>query len=97
MFDFGPTGQRFESARAGTLSLSPSGEWIIKGLAIPRRVLHVCVTGHMRKYPVPLIEKSRASCPGGRFPHSFIHQVISITGLNKLYDCMFSTSRLICF
>ena len=35
------------------------------------------------KDPVPLIEKSRASCPGGRFPHRFI-QVIIITGLTKL-------------
>ena len=30
------------------------------------------------------IEKSRAFCPGGRFHPSFIHQVIIITGLNKL-------------
>ena len=36
--------------------------------------------------PLPLIEKSRASCPGGRFPPSFIHQVIIITGLDKLCD-----------
>ena len=43
-----------------------------------------CVTGHI-KDPVPFIEKSRASCPGGRFPPRFIHQVIIITGLNKLY------------
>ena len=48
----------------------------------------VCATGHI-KDPVPHIEKSRASCPGGRFPPSFIHQVNIITGLNKLYDCMF--------
>ena len=34
--------------------------------------------------PVSLIIKSRASCPGGRSPPSFIHQVIIITGLNKL-------------
>ena len=34
------------------------------------------------------IENSRALCPGGRFPPSFIHQVIIITGL-KLYDSMF--------
>ena len=27
---------------------------------------------------------------GGRFPPRFIHQVIIITGLNKLYNCMFS-------
>ena len=42
------------------------------------------------KDPVPLIEKSRASSPGGRFPPGFIHQVIIITGLKKLYDFMFS-------
>ena len=36
------------------------------------------------KYPVPLIENSRVSCAIGRFPASFIHQVIIITGLNKL-------------
>ena len=44
----------------------------------------VCATGHI-KDPVPLIEKSRASCPGGR-----INQAIIITGVNKLYDWMFS-------
>ena len=43
----------------------------------------LCATGHI-KDPVPPIEKRRASCPGGRFPPSFIHQVIVITGLNKL-------------
>ena len=43
----------------------------------------VCVTGHI-KDPVPLIKNSRASCPGGRFPPSFIHQVIVMTGLIKL-------------
>ena len=46
----------------------------------------ICATGHI-KDPVPLIETSRASCPSGRFPASFIHQVIIITGLNKVYDC----------
>ena len=61
-------------------------DWVIKGLGMPSRV---CVTGHI-KDPVPFIEKSRASCPSGRFPPRFIHQVILITGLNKLYDCMFS-------
>ena len=40
-------------------------------------------TGHI-KDPVPLVEKSRGLSPGGRFPPSFIHQVIIITGLNKL-------------
>ena len=43
----------------------------------------VCVTGHI-KDPVPLINKSRILCSGGRFPPSLIHQVIIITGLNKL-------------
>ena len=46
-------------------------------------------TGHI-KDPVPLIEKGRGLSPGGRFPPSFIHQVIIITGLNKLYNCLFS-------
>ena len=32
---------------------------------------------HQREY-------STASCPSGRFPPSFIHQVIIITGLNKI-------------
>ena len=35
----------------------------------------VYATGHITD-PVPLVEKSRVSCPGGRFP-SFIHQVIT--------------------
>ena len=45
-------------------------------------------TGHI-KDPVPLIEKRRASCPGGRFRPSFIHQVIIITGVNKLGICLY--------
>ena len=48
------------------------------------------VTGHI-KDPVPLIKKRRGLSPGGRFPPSFIHQVIIITGLNKLYSRMFSS------
>ena len=59
------------------------GDWVIKGLGL------VYATGHI-KDPVPLIEKRRGLSPGGRFPPSFIHQVIIITGLNKLYNCMFS-------
>ena len=47
----------------------------------------VYATGHIKKAGA-LIEKSRASSAGGRFPPSFIDQVIP--GLNKLYDCMFS-------
>ena len=42
--------------------------------------IRVCVTGHI-KDPVP---KRRGLSPGGRVPPSFIHQVIIITGLNKL-------------
>ena len=45
---------------------------------------HVYATGHI-KDPVPLSEKRRGLSPGGRFPPSFIHQGIIITGLNKLY------------
>ena len=59
---------------------------VIKGLSMSNRV---CATGHI-KDPVPLIEKSRASCPSGRFPPSCIHEVIIITELNKLHDRMFS-------
>ena len=43
----------------------------------------VCVAGHI-KDAVPLIEKSRPLYPGGRFPSNFI-----ITGLNRLYDCIY--------
>ena len=38
-----------------------------KGLGMSSRV---CAAGHI-KDPVPLIEKSRALRPGGRFPPSF--------------------------
>ena len=58
---------------------------VIKGLGMYSRVY---ATGHI-KDPVPLIEKRRGVSPGGRFPPSFIHQVIIITRLNKLYNCMF--------
>ena len=37
----------------------------------------LCATGHI-KDPVPRIEKSMASCAGGRFPPSLFHQVIII-------------------
>ena len=37
--------------------------------------------------PMPL---RRGLSPSGRFPPSFIRPVIIITGLNKLYSCMFS-------
>ena len=51
--------------------------------------MYVRLHGHI-KYRVPLIEKSRASCTGGRSPPSFSHLVIIITGLNNLYGCTFS-------
>ena len=55
-------------------------DWVIKGFGMSSLVY---VTGHI-KDPVPLVEKSRGLSPGGRFPPSFIHQVVIITGLNKL-------------
>ena len=62
-------------------------DWVIKSLGMSSLVY---ATGHI-KDPVPLIAKKRGLSPGGRFPPSFIHQVIIITGLNELYDCMFSS------
>ena len=60
-------------------------DWVIKGLGMSSLVY---ANGHIQD-PVPLIEERRGLSPGGRFPPSFIHQVI-IIGLNKLYNCMFS-------
>ena len=51
----------------------------------------VYVTGDI-KDPVLLVEKCKSSCPGGRVFPSFLHQVIIITGLNKLYDCIYMFS-----
>ena len=65
---------------------APDRDWVIKGLDM---YCHVYATGHI-KDPMPLIEKRRGLSPGGRFPPRFIHQVIIITGLNKLYNYMFS-------
>ena len=58
-------------------------DWVIKGLGMSSLVY---ATGHI-KDPVPLVEKRRGLSPGGRFPPSFIHQVVIITGLNKLQLC----------
>ena len=55
-------------------------DWVIKGLSMYNRV---CATGHV-KDPMPVIKKRKGLSPGGRFPPSFVHQVIIITGLNKL-------------
>ena len=87
VFDCGPTGQRLECVSCLPEHFdSPIHDWVIKDLACP--AVSCCATGHIND-PVSLIEMSRASYPGGRFPPSFIHQVIIITGLNN-YDCMFS-------
>ena len=43
-------------------------DWLMK-----KKFSHVYVTGHI-KDPVPLVEKRRAVCPGGRFPANLIHQ-----------------------
>ena len=59
---------------------------VTKGLGMSSLVY---ATGHIKDL-VPLIAKRRGLSPGGRVPPSFIHQVIIITGLNKLYNCMFS-------
>ena len=61
-------------------------DWGIKGLGMSSLVY---ATGHI-KDPVPFIDKIKGLSPSGRFPPSFIHQVIIITGLNKLYNRMFS-------
>ena len=72
---------RFESHSRNTSAFPPVlRDWVIEGPGMSSRV---CASGHM-KDPVPLIEKRRGLSPGGRFPPSFIHQVIIITGLNKL-------------
>ena len=68
------------------LNISVFPPLVIKGLGLPS---FVYATGHIID-PLPLIEKRRGLSPGGWFPPSFIHQVIIITGLNKLYNCMFS-------
>ena len=54
--------------------------------------LAVYAIGHI-KDSVPHIEKRRGLSPSGQFPDfppSFIHQVIIITRLIKLYNRMFS-------
>ena len=79
-----------ETSASGPWSLVQSPclcDWVMKGLDMSSRV---CVTGHIKDAVPHIGKKIRALCYGGRFPPSFIHQVIPITGLNKLYDCMFS-------
>ena len=74
-FNCGPIGRWFESALCqSTLTFPPVvHDWVNKGLGMSSCV---CVTGPIKlKHPVPLSEKSRASCPSGRFPPSFIQGV----------------------
>ena len=80
-FDCEPTGRRLESALCHSTFTPPPHvhDGVNKGLGMSSRV---CTTGHI-KDPVSFIEKSRASCTICRFPPSFIHQVLVITGLNK--------------
>ena len=47
---------------------------VMKCLGMSSRVY---ATGHI-KDPRSLVERSRALCPGGRFPPSFIHQKSSL-------------------
>ena len=61
-------------------------DWFIKCLGMSSLVY---ATGHI-KDPVPLIEKRRGLSPSGRFPPSFIHQVIINTRLNTEYNRVFS-------
>ena len=57
-------------------------DWVNKGLGISNRV---CASGHI-KDPAPLIKKGRALCPGRRFPPSFIHSRLIMTGLKMALD-----------
>ena len=68
-------------------------DWVIKGLGMSSLVY---ATGHI-KDPVPLIEKRRGLSPGGRFPPSFIHLVIMITRLNKLYKYIYTYTCIYMF
>ena len=65
MFDCEPTGWWFESASCrSNLTYHPVvHDWVIKGHGMSSRV---CATAHI-KDPMPLMEKSKASCLGGRF------------------------------
>ena len=76
--DCTPIGRRFESASCQRILPPPPvvHDWVLKGLGMSS---HVCATAHGHiKDPVPPIEKSRALCHGGRFPPSFIHQVMKM-------------------
>ena len=48
-------------------------DWVIKRLGM---YTHVLATEHMTG-PVPLVEKTRASCPGGRLPPSFTYLAVA--------------------
>ena len=94
VFDSDPISCWFESHTNWTFRLSPWAvfrDWVVKGPSMSSRVY---ATG-LIKDPVPLIENRRGLSPSGRFTPGFIHRVIIITGLNKLYDCMFPPWRLL--
>ena len=60
--------------------------WVIKGGTCPAG--SVSVSGIYNVVYIKYLYHAtyrRASCPGGRFPPSFIHQVIIITSLNNFY------------
>ena len=67
-------------------------EWDTHGQTLPRHGhgTHGNPTPQIPFFCHALMEKRTGLSPGGRFPPSFINQVIIITGLNKEYDCMFS-------
>ena len=89
MFMHGLTGRRFESAsclKNNHLDFFPLGPWAWAN----QRPWYVqpCLYDWEYKKSYALVKKSRASCPGGTFPPSFIHQVIIITatGQNKIMN-----------
>ena len=69
-----------------SVSLPVLRDWVIKGLEAVSNMYSRVYAAWLIKDPVPLIAKRRGLSLGGRFPPSFIHQVIIITGLNKLYN-----------
>ena len=68
LFDCEPHRSAVQILCRSTLTFTPVvHDWVNKGHGMSGRVGAI---GHIQ-YPVPLIEKSRASCAGGRFPPSY--------------------------
>ena len=70
MVDCGPQGRWVESASCrGTLTFP---QWSMTGQSnwdwVCSSYVQPCLCDRHIKDSVPLIEKSRASCPGGKFP-----------------------------